>query len=68
MSTSKHEKTRTPSDKDLREDPGINRSKGQQSAKGEEPLEGDNTFEGDTQNDTTPTGGVDPDHRGRTNK
>lgn len=68
MTSNKHEKTLEPSDKDLKQDPGIGRSVGQTGAKGEEPLEGDNTFEGDVENDTTPTGGVDPDQRGRTNK
>ena len=62
----KHPKTDNPSDKDLRDDPGIGRSKG---ADRDDPLiGGDNTFEGDVLNDTTPQGGVDPDQRGRTNK
>ncbi len=33
-----------------------------------EELEADSTFEGDVENETTPEGGVDPDHRPRKNK
>lgn len=66
---SKHPKTETPTDKDLRVDPGIGRTKGTNNSDGAaERLEGDNTFEGDVKNDTTPAGGVDPEQRGRTNK
>lgn len=66
---SKHPKTRKPSDKDLRHDPGIGRTRGAHNTDGaEETLEGENTFEGDIKNDTTSTGAVDPDQRGRTNK
>jgi len=66
-----HPKTKRPSDKDLRQNPGIGTSKG--TIKGgdlldEEPLDGDNTFEGDVENDVTPQGGVDPGQTGRTNK
>ncbi|MDQ1901293.1 hypothetical protein RAH32_12660 [Paracoccus sp. WLY502] len=62
----KHPKTDTPSDKDLRDDPGIGRSKG--ADRSDPQMEGDNTFEGDVLNDTTPQGGVDPGQRGRTNR
>ncbi len=66
---SKHQKTDHPTDKDLHVDPGIGRTKGTNNADGAvERLEGDTTFEGDIKNDTTPAGGVDSDHRGRTNK
>jgi hypothetical protein len=53
---------------DLKDDPGIGRSKGT-TISGEDPhiLSGENTEEGDVANDVTPTGAVDPDHRGRTN-
>jgi hypothetical protein len=66
-----HPKTKRPSDKDLRQNPGIGASKG--TIKGgdildEEPLDGDNTFEGDVENDVTPQGGIDPNQTGRTNK
>lgn len=65
----KHPKTQTPTDKDLKQDPGIGRTRGTNNADGSvERLEGENTFEGDVKNDTTPSGGVDPDQRGRTNK
>lgn len=63
---SKHPKTDHPSDRDLRDDPGIGSSKG--TDRDDPRIGGDNTFEGDVLNDTTPQGGVDPDQRGRTNK
>lgn len=66
MSGSKHPKTPAPTDADLRNDPGIGRSKG--AGRGDPPLEGENTFEGDVLNDTTPEGGIDPNQRGRENK
>jgi hypothetical protein len=67
-----HPKTHKPSDKDLRENPGIGVSKG--TIKGgeiladDESFDGDNTFEGDVENDVTPQGGIDPDRTGRTNE
>src|SRR5690606_26192045 len=64
--TDKHPKSRTPTDKDLRENPGIGSSPGT-SGYGDE-LDGENTFRGDVENDTTPQGGIDPDRRVRTNK
>jgi hypothetical protein len=71
MSTSKHRKTRpgeAPRD-DLSANPGIGASKGAVAGKADpELIEGQNTFEGDVGNDTTPQGGVDPGHLGRTNK
>lgn len=67
-----HPKTRRPTDKDLRDNPGIGASKGTIRGgdlldEGEE-LDGDNTFEGDVENDVTPQGGVNPDQTGRTNR
>jgi len=71
MSTSKHRKTKpgeTPRD-DLVDNPGIGASKGASAGKADSDLiEGDSTFEGDVENDTTPQGGIDPRHLGRTNK
>jgi len=67
-----HPKTQTPSDKDLRQNPGIGTSRG--TIKGgdildaDESLDGDNTFKGDVKNDVTAQGGVDPNRTGRTNK
>jgi hypothetical protein len=67
-----HPKTQTPSDKDLRQNPGIGTSRG--TIKGgdildeDESLDGDNTFKGDVENDVTPQGSVDPNRTGRTNK
>ncbi len=65
----KHPKTAEPSDADLKGNPGIGASKGS-TMSGSDPgvLEGDSTFEGDVENETTREGGVDPNHRGRTNK
>lgn len=70
--TSRHPKTSWPTDKDLKENPGIGASKG--TIKGgeilddDESLDGDNTFEGDVENDVTRQGGINPDQTGRTNK
>lgn len=66
-----HPKTRRPTDKDLKQNPGIGTSKG--TIRGgdildEEGLDGDNTFEGDVENDVTRQGGLDPNQTGRTNK
>ena len=66
MSTSKHPKTHTPSDADLKGNPGIGTSAG--TTIEDDDLDGDNTFDGDVMNDVTPEGGVNPDQRGRTNK
>ena len=81
MTSSKHPKTTAdregglgqdmprPPD-DLDRNPGIGTSKGVHSATGVDPedLEADNTVEGDVMNDTTQTGGVNPNQQGRTNK
>ncbi len=55
---------------DLERDPGIKTSKGTfaRNKAGPETIEGEHTFEGDVMNDTTPQGGVDPGHQGRTNR
>jgi hypothetical protein len=70
--TNLHPKTTTPSDKDLKENPGIGTSKGMSKAGDlldeDAMLDGDNTFQGDVENDTNAQGGVDPDQMGRTNK
>ncbi len=69
MPSSKQPKTRVPTDADLRGNPGIGGSKGT-TMTGEDPdtIAAESTFEGDVENETTPEGGVDPDHVGRTNK
>ncbi|MBP2232638.1 hypothetical protein J2847_005969 [Azospirillum agricola] len=65
----KHEKTRRPTDADLKNNPLIGGSKGARMA-GVTPDEleqaqGANTIEGDVENDTNPQGGVDkPGSRG----
>lgn len=63
-----HPKTDTPSDKDLRENPGIGGSKGTIKAGDDVIEDGENTFEGDTGNDADYSHGVNPNHMGRTNK
>ena len=50
----------------LEQDPGIGSSKGGWKAD-PDLRDGENTAEGDVMNDTTPSGGVNPDQRGRTN-
>ncbi len=63
-----HETRKLPAD-DLKCDPGIGSSKGMYAAGGRpEEIEGENTQEGDVANDTLPSGGVNPDQRGRTNR
>lgn len=64
--TSKQPKTTTPTDADLKGNPGIGSSKGMTISGGDpEDLAGTNTDEGDVANDTTPEGGIDPNQRGR---
>jgi hypothetical protein len=55
---------------DLERNPGIGASKGTQSRSKSDPEEiaGESTSEGDVMNDANPQGGVDPGHRGRTNR
>ena len=69
MTNSKQPKTRVPTDIDLKRNPGIGASKGT-TISGEDPeaISAESTFEGDVENETTPEGGVDPNHVGRTNK
>mgnify|MGYP006197122279 CR=1 FL=1 len=67
MTGTKHPKTTTPSDADLKRNPGIGTSKGT-IKQGEIEFDGDNTFEGDVENDTTAGGGINPRQTGRTNK
>ncbi len=56
-------------DEDLKRNPGIGQSKGAYAAGEElEDAEGENTVEGDVENDPDPTGGINPDRKGRTNK
>ena len=63
-----HAKTKTPTDADLKGNPGIGSSKGTTAAGGyPEEIEGESTVEGDVENETTAEGGVDPNHLGRTN-
>lgn len=58
---------RPPSD--LERDPGIGQSKGT-TISGQDPdiIAADNTVEGDVENDVRPSGAVDPEQMGRTNK
>ena len=59
----RHPKTRTPSDRDLRVNPMIGGSKGATmagaSSEDLEELQGANTIEGDLENDVNPQGGID---------
>jgi hypothetical protein len=68
MTSTKHPKTTKPTDRDLKSDPGIKRSRGITEPEDDEALQGGSTVEGDIANDTTPQGGVDPKQRGRSNK
>lgn len=68
MTSSKHFKTDQPSDADLKGNPGIGTSKGRHGHVVEGQIQGENTEEGDVMNDTLPSGGIDPDQRGRENK
>lgn len=66
MSGNKHVRNPDPNDADLTGNPGIGTSLGTTGE--DDDLDGENTFEGDVMSDATPEGGVDPNHRGRTNK
>ena len=72
MSSSKQPKSDAEVGLDLRDnlkdDPGIGRSKGRFAMTDEPPIEGETTFEGDVKSDATPEGGIDPNQQGRTNK
>ncbi|MDP4005367.1 hypothetical protein [Methylobacterium sp. NEAU K] len=58
--------TETPTDADLKGNPGIGRSQGMSGADPAD-LQADWTFEGDVDNATKVDGGIDPDHRPRKN-
>ncbi len=62
--SNKHPKTDTPTDADLKGNPGIGQSKGL-TGSDFETIEADSTVEGDTENETKLDGGIDPNHRGR---
>jgi hypothetical protein len=69
MTQSQQPKPSKPSDKDLRDNPGIGQTAGTDNFENTfDDEEGENTVEGDVLNDTTPQGGIDPNQRGRTNK
>lgn len=67
--TSKRPKMTTPTDADLKRNPGIGQSKG--TAMGDfdpDLIEGESTVEGDVENDVNPSGAADPGQRGRGNR
>lgn len=64
--SNKHPKTETPTDADLKGNPGIGQSKGMTGSEIED-IAGDSTVEGDVENETDAQGGIDPNHRGRGN-
>ena len=66
---SQHPKTRTPSDLDLKRNPGIGQATQgiDQQEMVFEDEEADNTVEGDVMNDTEADGSINPNRRGRTN-
>lgn len=68
MATSKHFRQDHPSDADLKGNPRIGTSSGRHGQIAEGEIQGENTEEGDVLNDTLPSGGVDPNQRGRGNK
>ncbi len=68
MTRNKHDKTKKPTDKDLKDNPGIGQSAGLTTADDAELLEGENTFEGDTDNNTSRSGGAHPRDRQRANR
>jgi hypothetical protein len=70
---SKHLKAGSPGavkpPNDLDRNPGINASKGMTMAGADpEDIQGNATFEGDVENDVNGSGGIDPNHKGRTNQ
>ncbi len=64
--SNKHSKTETPTDADLKGNPGIGQSKGLTGGDIED-IAADSTTEGDVENETKRDGGIDPNHRGRKN-
>jgi hypothetical protein len=68
MSTSKHQKGKSPFQSDLERNPGIGQSKGSfATGISPEEIEGENTVEGDIENDSTATDGVPQEEREHTN-
>ncbi|MBE7185865.1 MAG: hypothetical protein INR68_15820 [Methylobacterium mesophilicum] len=68
MSGNEHPKTTRPSDKDLRDNPGIGASKGTAKIGDDDVLDGENTFTGDVESDASRANRIDPHKTGRTNK
>lgn len=68
MTSTKHDKGKSPFQSDLERNPGIGQSKGS-FATGIPPeeIEGENTVEGDVDNDTTGTDGAPQREKARTN-
>lgn len=66
--STKHSQTRTPTDADLRGNPGIGQTPGTARPEDVEEIEAGSTVEGDVENEPNAAGGVDPRHVGRTNK
>ena len=64
--SNKHMKTDTPTDADLKGNPGIGQSRGLTGTDIRD-IEADSTVEGDTENETKLDGGIDPNHRSRSN-
>lgn len=64
---SKQPKTTTPTDADLKGNPGIGQSKGMTGADIED-IEADSTVEGDVGNETETDGSIDPKNIGRSNR
>ena len=63
---SKHARTNTPTDADLKGNPMIGGSKGTTIAGPGEELDGETTFDGDVENDVNAQGGIDKhDHGSR---
>lgn len=67
--TNNQPKSRTPSDLDLKRNPGIGQTTRGIDQKDTifEDEEADSTIEGDVMNGTEADGSINPDHRGRTN-
>jgi len=69
MSGNQHPKSRQPTDRDLKSNPGIGQTRS--VAEGDDSFEdeeGGSTVEGDVLNDTRRDGSLNPRQRGRTNK
>ena len=68
MSGTKYQKSKTPSDADVENNPGIGSSKGMIKEGDELELEGENTSEGDVENDANAAGRINLRQKIRTNK